>query len=434
MFHHPYSYAYCPTSLTSRGHIFAIYYSIGAGIGGLTAATALAKRGMRVSVYEQASHFVPRVGAGFGFSPNGQVCLKSLGIETRHLLHRFDSLVHLDRTGKVNGESDIFAQVFHRYGFTTGGCLRADLVATLQDALVRTTGDDDCVLYSHKLVSMEQDDRKVRLKFDGGLEQVEHDLVIGADGIHSKVAELMDIDPSPPVYSGANIYYGVIENTDNIDFVDKTIGQDHDVVQGNGTGQFITFRSGAPDKKVQIWANTYSSDSPPPLEEWGVGDMLSPDLKVMLDRFPSTHPIHELAPHTTPDRLLHFGLFYRKHKDVWFKGRTVLLGDSCHATLPYVGQGANQAIEDVIVLAECLSDTENHKDAFQSYFEQRSRRTRRIVKMANYMDTMHHAQNPMLVMLRDFLFKNLASGGIMMKAIEKEIVEECPVKDYAKYK
>jgi len=61
-------------------------------------------------------------------------------------------------------------------------------------------------LYSHKLISMEEDDRKVLLEFDGDIEPVEHDLVIGADGIHSKVAELMDIDPSPPVYSGARTY------------------------------------------------------------------------------------------------------------------------------------------------------------------------------------------------------------------------------------
>jgi salicylate hydroxylase len=281
---------------------------------------------------------------------------------------------------------------------------------------------------------MEQDDNVVRLAFDGR-EHVEHDLVIGADGINSTVAELMDIDPSPPVYSGANIYYGVIENPDDIDFVDEAVGRDHDVVQGNGTGEFITFRSGAPDKKVQVWANTYSSDKAPPREEWGVGDLLSPNLKTMLDMFPSRHPIHELATYTTPGRLLHFGLFYRKHKDVWSKGRTVLLGDSCHATLPYVGQGANQAIEDAVVLAECLSSSpENHQDAFQSYYEQRSRRTKRIVKMASYMDKMHHAQNPLAILFRDFVFRNVASSGMMLKAIEKEIVEECPVKDYAKYK
>ena len=65
-------------------------------------------------------------------------------------------------------------------------------------------------------------------------------------------------------------------------------------------------------------------------------------------------PALALARQTPNERLLHFGLFYRKVKPVWHQGRVALLGDSAHATLPYAGQGANQAIEDAVVLAQCL--------------------------------------------------------------------------------
>jgi len=402
---------------------------VGAGIGGLTAATALKQKGFLVKVYEQASHFIPKAGAGFGFSPNGQVCLKSIGIESRPLLCQFDKLVHLTREGTPKLESDIFAQIQERHGFTTGGCLRADLVETLKKSLI-TDHEEDIIQYSHKLVGMEQDEDSVRLHFDNDVES-QHDVVIGADGIHSKVAQLLEIDDSPPLYSGANIYYGVIEKPDAV--LQETGMSPHSVNQGNNIGEFITFGAGPEDRRVQVWATTYPSTKPPPREEWGA-EPDSADLRAILDQFHTSHPIHVLSAHTTPSRLLHFGLFYREHKKVWNKGRTCLLGDSCHATLPYVGQGANQAIEDAIVLADSLSSESDYTDAFESYYSQRSKRTKRVVQMANIMNKLHHTQNPLLIMGREFLFDSFLKGNFMAKMIEKEIVEECPVKDYAKYR
>lgn len=407
---------------------------VGAGIGGLTVANALKQRGFLVKVYEQASHFIPKAGAGFGFSPNGQVCLCSIGVETRPLLHQFDKLVHVDQDGIPNLESDIFQQIYRRHGFTTGGCLRADLVNVLKESLLTDNKNDNDVLlkYSHKLVEMDQDEDSVRLVFDNGVES-HHDIVIGADGIHSQVAQLLQIDDSSPIYAGANIFYGITEEPNAV--LQETGLPSNSVVQGNNIGEFITFGAGPESRNVQTWATTYPSTQSPPREEWGI-EPDSASLRHILSHFPTSHPIHALAANTTPNRLLHFGLFYRKHKKKWHKGRTCLLGDSCHATLPFVGQGANQAIEDSIVLANWLPAASNgdYQEAFESYYSQRFRRTRRIVKMAGIMNTLHHAQNPLLVWAREKLFESFVKGNMMAKMIEKEIVEECPVKDYAKYK
>jgi len=86
------------------------------------------------------------------------------------------------------------------------------------------------------------------------------------------------------------------------------------------------------------------------------------------------------------------------------------------------------------VLADSLSSESDYTDAFESYYSQRSKRTKRVVQMANIMNKLHHTQNPLLIMGREFLFDSFLKGNFMAKMIEKEIVEECPVKDYAKYR
>jgi salicylate hydroxylase len=398
---------------------------VGGGIGGLTAACAFDKYGAVVRVYEQASHFLPTAGASCGLSPNGQVCLEYLGIPTRTILHRHDSLIYTNKKGQIEQESEFFVPVYQRTGFMFGGCLRADLVDLLLQAL-----DKDTVQYSHKLVEIQQDESKVRLRFENG-NTAEHDLLIGADGIHSTVASLLEIDRSPPVYSGANIFYGIIENPNAIPFEHPVIHREHAMIQGNVTGDFLMLRTGAGANPKLVWFNTYVSEQPPAArEEWDAADR--EDMQEILEKFDKEHPIHELLAHT--DRLLHFGLFYRNHKQIWSKGRTTLLGDSCHATLPYIGQGANQAIEDAIVLAQCLDRHSDYADAFSEYFTTRSRRTQKIVRIANVMDMLHHTRNPVVMWLRDRVLRAFAGGSYMAKRIEKEIVEGCPIKDYERYR
>jgi salicylate hydroxylase len=185
----------------------------------------------------------------------------------------------------------------------------------------------------------------------------------------------------------------VIEDPDTIDFGDSLVAQDHAIIQGNKVGRCVTFRAGPNDKKVQIWAITYPSTAPPAQQEWGAADPSLLELKSVLDQFPSSRPFCELASHTSPRRLLHFGLFFRKHKNHWSKGRTCPLGDSCHSTLPDNGQRTNQAIEDAIVLAECLSSGyKRSQRGVQAVFERRSRRTRRVFQMARWMNKLHKIQ------------------------------------------
>jgi 2-polyprenyl-6-methoxyphenol hydroxylase-like FAD-dependent oxidoreductase len=178
-----------------------------------------------------------------------------------------------------------------------------------------------------------------------------------------------------------------------------------------------------------MWAATYPADAPPPASgdtEWtGINNQR--ELNRLLTRFPSSHPVRQCAAATDNKRLLHFGLFYRRHRDDgWHRGRICLLGDSCHATLPYIGQGANMAIEDATSLAFCLEHHFHIESAFQDYYKQRFNRTKRVVNMARYMGLFLHSENPILHTIRQRLVPWLMNSDMMIKMAEKELYENCP--------
>lgn len=198
------------------------------------------------------------------------------------------------------------------------------------------------------------------------------------------------------------------------------------------SGEFITFHAGTKENKMFIWANTYAATNPPQKrDDWNNGTF--DELESVLTKFPSVHPIHEFAGITKESDLLHFGLNFRHHKTTWSKGRVTLLGDACHATLPYVGQGANQAIEDAIYLADCLDKYDSYNESYKKYYDKRFPRTKKIVDFAGFMHKLYHSENWFVEKTLDFFLSNAIKGGFVMKQVEKEIIDECPVKDYKKY-
>ncbi|CAF4545988.1 unnamed protein product [Rotaria sp. Silwood2] len=264
---------------------------IGGGIGGLTVANALKQMGMSVSFYERAPYFIPTVAATYGLQPYGQ----------------------------ISAATDKPADYGKRFGYFIGGALRSELVDTLKEPL----------------------EKNVRV-----------DMVIGADGIRSTVVKQIFTQTASAIHSKENIFYGIIDNIDQQTSINPTKTAKNTLTQCFNHREFLSYRV---DNTGQLmWAATYPSVTPPSVSddaEWTETNSQR-DLNQLLTRFPQSHPVHQCAAGTDKQRLFHFGLYYRQYRsDGWHRNRICLLGDSCHATLSYVGQGANMAIEDATSLA-----------------------------------------------------------------------------------
>lgn len=321
---------------------------VGGGIGGLSAANALVRRGVDVTVFEQAAQ-LGEVGAGVMTTPNSIRLLSRMGFgaEIERLGVRItdeSAYMRLDgskvgpiKTGDTSGE----------YG--VHGMHRADLLSILASGL-----PGDVVRAGHQCVGFSQDAEKARLFFANGAE-FEADAVVAADGIHSRL-QREAVEPAEPVFSGMVAYRGLVA-------ADRVPGwrcDVHLVWMGEGK-HFMVFpvRSGTLLNFVGFLPSDY-----PARESWsGHGDAAA-----LAAAFAGWDPRVEtlLAQVENP---FWWGLFDREPLPRWTNGRLGLLGDAAHAMLPHLGQGANQSIEDGVALASLLaaSDRASVPSALAAY-------------------------------------------------------------------
>ncbi|CAF4705676.1 unnamed protein product [Rotaria sp. Silwood1] len=274
------------------------------------------------------------------------------------------------------------------------------------------------------MIDIKQDNDGVTISFDNEKQQkqVRVDMVIGADGIYSTVVKHIFTQTAPAIHSKENIFYGIIDNIDQQTSINSIITAKNTLTQCFGSGGFISYRAG--NNGQLMWPAKYPSVTPPSINddvEWTKMNNQR-ELNRFLTRFPQSHPIHQCVVATDPQRLLHFGLYYRQHRsDGWHRNRICLLEDSCHATLPYVGQGANMAIEDAISLALCLENYNFQMEpVFQEYYRKRFNRTKCVVNMSRYLGLFSHS-------IKQRVVPWFVKSDMMIKMVEKELYENCPV-------
>jgi salicylate hydroxylase len=306
---------------------------VGGGIGGLAAACSLMRRGIDVTVFEQAAQ-LGEVGAGVFIYPNSLRQLERMGL--REALAAVGAKVgagseYYRMDGTVVGKV-----LTHDSSGWNGlyGMHRADLLNTLAATLPKSS-----IRPGHRCIGLEQNADAAQLTFANG-EVAEADVVIAADGIQSVLQKYV-VEPSPPEYSGVRAYRGLVAR-------DKLPGwreEAHQIWMGDGkhfmafpvrSGRLLNYVGFVPTKNETV-------------ESWSaVGDR---------DEFAASFVGWD--PRVTDllekvETCFWWGLYDRRPLASWTKGRLALLGDAAHPMLPHLGQGANQAIEDGVALAVLL--------------------------------------------------------------------------------
>ncbi|MBB5855391.1 FAD-dependent monooxygenase [Amycolatopsis umgeniensis] len=310
---------------------------VGGGIGGLSAAVGLHGIGWEVTVLERAPELTA-AGAGISLWPNALRSLETLGIHLDRLREQASGGLH-DRAGRRITRWD--AEAFRRHhGRPLAAIHRADLIGALRDAL--PTG---CVRTGTEVT---------------GLDGLDADVIIAADGIHSGLRKQLWPQHPDPVYSGSTAFRAV---TTLPRAVDLSTSWDDGAEIG-----VIPLHGG----QVYWWAG-YVAEA---------GIRHEDPKSYLRNRFGGWHePIPELIDATVPETLLHHDLhLLGTPLPSYVRGRVALLGDAAHAMPPFLGQGGCQAIEDAVVLAAALSETEDVDAALKSYDEQRRPRSQAVVK------------------------------------------------------
>jgi salicylate hydroxylase len=340
---------------------------IGGGIGGLACALALIRRGIAVEVYEQADA-LREVGAGVQMGANGTRVLHALGLkaalEATQVIAS-GKRARLWNTGQTWTTFDLSAVSQERYGAPHIFMHRGDLQAALADAIARER--PDAIRLGRRVTTLTQDQHGVTVALSDG-SSAQGALAIGADGIRSTVRALL-FGPDRPEFTGVVAWRGLVPmaklpahlaNNAATSWLGPARHILHYPVRRGELMNIVAFVERS-DWQIESWT------------EQGSHAELASDFAGWHD---DTHTIFRNL-----EQPYKWALMIRPAMPHWSHGRVTLLGDACHPTLPFLGQGAVMAIEDAYVLAACLAKhADNHAEAFTRYEAARRARTAAVVE------------------------------------------------------
>jgi 6-hydroxynicotinate 3-monooxygenase len=323
---------------------------VGAGLGGLSVAGFLQRAGFAVTVYEQAPTF-SRIGAGIILSANVIKALRRLGVEEALVEAGIKPRCYISRawdTGETMYEIIFDGESERRYDGPYLNIHRGDLHAVLERVVTPGT-----IHFDHRLSALHEASDGVRLTFDTG-KTVEADIVVGADGIRSKVRESL-LGDAPPRFVGAAAYRAIFpaDRLRGFDIPDctKWWGPDRHILP-----YFMTSR------RDEIYVIGVV-----PWEEWTSEAASLPSSREDLQAaFVNFHPDLQRILDAAQDVSI-WPIYDRERNDRWSGGRIALLGDACHPMRPYMAAGGAMAVEDAAILSRCISSFDDLGAAFKTY-------------------------------------------------------------------
>ncbi len=361
----------------------------GGGIGGLAAAAALQKNGIEAVVLEQAPE-LKEIGAGLQLSANGMRVMRWLGVESEikkcgvysESFDSFDMATDEFLFGDTLGHA---AEV--KYGAPFYQLHRADLLN-----IIKSRVNPKSIHLNSRVVDYENRDDGVTVKLESG-QQIEGDVLIGADGIHSMVRKRVNGTDDLTLHGLGWRAIIPTSRIEHLGFGHRSyiwLGERRSIIiyylRGGDVLNFIGF---VPTDEVHRKSWTESGD----IEELQ---------RSFADR--------------TCDRVLQLtnyiesafvtGIYTRPPLKFWNKGNVALLGDAAHPPQPYLAQGAVQAIEDAYTLAACLakSDKRSIASVLEDYSKRRVPRTTKVQAYADAAERFFHEKDPVQIRARNGRF------------------------------
>jgi salicylate hydroxylase len=375
---------------------------IGGGIGGLASALHLLQSGFDVHVYERAG-VLSDVGAGVQVSPNASRVLHRLGLAGELARAGVRPVAFHQRRwddGRTLLRAPLGDAVVEAFGFPHYQMHRADLLGILARALPQ-----DRVHLAHRLVALADRGDRVEVMFGNGATAAV-DVLVGADGIHSTVRGVM-FGEEGPRFTGCAAYRGLVpaERLGQLELEVTT-----QMWMGPG-GHFVHYF--VRNQRLVNFVAVIEQDSWT-RESWtdrgNVAEALS--------AFAGWHPqVHEILQ--SVDETFIWGLFDRAQLPQWSSGRVTLLGDACHPMLPFMAQGAAQALEDGAALTSCLVQRNARpiEESLRLYETVRKPRATQVQNLSESNKTRFHLPDGTAQRARD---EQMASGAtdFSIKAVD----------------
>jgi len=338
---------------------------IGAGIGGLTAAIALQRRGAAVTVFEQAAE-IGEVGAGIQISANAVRALQDIGLSPQDWPHSAPAAVYLCDYKRGNVVSKITLNTSSNKPFYQFH--RADVIEALLDAAAKAG------------IEIMLGQTVDHITPQGAIAGQPYDLIIGADGVKSQTRSTY-FKGQDPSFTGQVAWRAIVDADESCaPFQGKThvfMGpRKHIVVYPLRGGQQINVVAVEErgDWTDEGWSHAGDRDQLQSLfSDW------APEVSMLLQKINSP---------------MAWGLFAHPVLDTWVNERIVLLGDSAHPMVPFIAQGACMAIEGAWMLADQLAKTADIPTALQNYETIRKPRASKVQQTALVSGRIYHEANP----------------------------------------
>ncbi|WP_426704338.1 FAD-dependent monooxygenase [Staphylococcus shinii] len=349
---------------------------VGAGIGGLTAAALLKEQGHEIKVFEK-NRELAEAGAGIGIGGNviDKLGKHDLAKGIKNIGQIIDVMEILDEKANVLSKAKLKKNT-------------VNLTMTRQGLLdvIKSYVPDSIIYTNHKVTRVDSGALKVELHFAEHQSEA-FDLCIGADGLHSHIRST--IAPNSKIlYQGYTVFRGLVED---VDIKPDNIAKEYWSSKGrvgivpllnNKAYWFISINAKAQDARLKSYGK--------------------PHLQARFNHFPNE--VRQILDKQSETEILLHDMYDLQPLKTFVYQRVILLGDAAHATTPNMGQGAGQAMEDAIVLANCLG-AYPFEEALQKYDKLRVKHTKKVIKKSRKIGKLAQLSNRPLIALRNKIAK-----------------------------